>query len=256
MRIGFLPRRKQWNDIVEKLSLFGGNPADARQIAEATLKAIQNNYLKLSTDESVIKAVNFLATLAHSANQDDQTTFLNGKGYSVDDNMSLYSILSSAQEYINTEYGSLEANKMTRDAAMKAIMTYYDVHKSEQMTLFGENTENVWSSAGTGAAFCEMARTFFAELTDRQLRYCIEREAARTINDFAQLKSFNDTLTNQTASISAHALDTSKLIQSLAAGWFNKRIILSLPTDEQLRQFTDYSFRKMREEFRREGDKQ
>ncbi|HCC35969.1 MAG TPA: hypothetical protein DEQ02_10255 [Ruminococcaceae bacterium] len=256
MRIGFLPRSKQWNEIVNQLSLFGGDPTDVHRIAEATLSAIQNNYKKLPDDESIIKAVRFLAILSYSANQSDQENFLNKNGYSVDSGMTLFSILSSAQQYISTETGSLEVNKMARDAAMKAVMVYHDAHKSNQTTLFSDETENTWRSTGTGAAFCELARTFVAEFTDRQLRYCIEREAPRVINDLGLLRSFSETLSSQSTAISNHALDTSKLMQSWAAGWYNNNSISSLPSDVQVRQFVDFSFRKMREEFRREVDGQ
>ena len=256
MRTGFLPRSKQWNLIIEQLSIFGGDPNDVHQIAEATLTAIQSNFKKLADDESIIKAVKFLATLSYAANQVEQASFLNQQGCVVDGNMTLFSILSSAQQYITTETGSLEINKMARDAVMKSLMTYHDVHKSNQVSLFGGDAEDTWRSAGTGAAFCEMARTFVAEFTDRQLRYYIEREAPRTINDFGLLKAFNDTLSTQSTAISTHALDTSKLMQSWAAGWYNNNVVSSLPSDDQVRRFVDYSFHKMREEFRREADGQ
>jgi hypothetical protein len=38
-RIGFLPRTKQWNAIVEQLSSFGGDPSSVAQIANDTLKS-------------------------------------------------------------------------------------------------------------------------------------------------------------------------------------------------------------------------
>jgi len=256
MRIGFLPRNKQWNAIVDQLSLFGGNPTDVQHIAEATLTAIQSSYKRLPEDESVIKAVKFLTILSYSANQAEQGAFLNQSGYSVDSDMTLFSILSSAQQYISTETGSLEVNKMARDAAMKAVMVYHDAHKSNQLSLFGDAAENTWSSAGTGAAFCEMARTFVAEFTEQQLRYCIERAAPRVINNLGLLKSFSETLSSQSTAISNHAFDTSKLMQSWAAAWYNNNAASALPTDEQVRQFVDFSFRKMREEFRREADGQ
>ena len=256
MRIGFLPRNRQWNAIIDQLSLFGGNPNDVHQIADATLKAIQSNYLKLSEDESIIKAIRFLATLSYSANQADQKAFLNQNGCFVDSNMTLFSILSSSQQYISTETGSLEVNKMACDAVMKAVITYHDTHKSNQMTLFSDIGENIWRSAGTGSAFCEMARSFIAEFTNQQLRYCLERAAPRVIYDLGLLKSFIETLSLQSSTISNHALDTSKLMQSLAAGWYNKNSVIALPTHEQVHKFVDFSFRKMREEFRREADGQ
>ena len=256
MRTGFLPRSKQWNLIVEQLSTFGGNPNIVHKIAEATLNAIQSNYKKLPEDESVHKAVKFLAILSYSANQTEQLSYLNQHGCVVDGNMTLFSVLSSANQYISTEQGSLEVNKMARDAAMKAIMNFHDKYKSNQLSLFGDNAEDTWRTAGTGAAFCELARMFIAEFTDRQLRYYIEREAPRAINDLNLLKAFNDTLSEQSVTISNHALDTSNLMQSWAAAWYNTNAVYSFPSDEQIHQFVDYSFHKMREEFRREADGQ
>ena len=54
--------------------------------------------------------------------------------------MSLFSILSNTQQYITTETGSLEVNKMARDSAMKAVMTYHDTHNSNQITLFNDRS--------------------------------------------------------------------------------------------------------------------
>jgi hypothetical protein len=254
MRIGFLPRRKQWNAIVEQLSLFVGDQESVRQIAEATLKAIQNNYARLPYDESIIKAMKFLAVLSFSANAEEQSVFLNKNGCNVDNEMTLFSIMASAQGYISTEYGSLEVNKMACDAVLKSVMLFYDRHKDNQLSLFGNGAEETWRKAGTGAAFCEMARSFIAEITEKQLRYCIEREAARTINDFGLMQAFDSALSVQSTAISNHALDISKLMQSWAAGWYNKEAVISLPSDEQLHRFLEYSFSKMREEFRREAD--
>jgi len=253
MRIGFLPHTKQWNNIVDQLSLYGGDPVSVRQIADLTLSAIQNNFKKLSNDESIVKSIKFLITLSCSANQTQQLNFLNQNGVLIGDKMTLLSILSSAKQYITTETGSLEINKMALDSAMKAIISFQKNHENGQLLLSGES-ENIWNSAGTGAAFCEMARSFIADFTEKQLRYFIEREAARSINDFGLLKTFNETLSKQTDAISTHAFEISKLMQSFSAGWFNRYSISALPTSEELKSFIDYSFHKMREEFRREAD--
>jgi hypothetical protein len=43
-RLGFLPRTKQWNAIVEQLSSFEGDPSSVAQIANDTLIAIKKLY--------------------------------------------------------------------------------------------------------------------------------------------------------------------------------------------------------------------
>lgn len=254
VRIGFLPHTKQWNSIVQSLSLFGGDADVVLKIANNTLDAIRNTYEILPYDESIIKAITYLANLAFSAKQSDQIAYLNNNGYDVDEEMSLLSLVSSAQEYISVGQGSCEINKLAKDAAMQSIIKYYENHNDGQLTLFGGETRNPFANAGTGAAFCEMARSFFAVFTDKQIKYYVEREAASSINDYRQLDNFTKTLTEQASSIADHAFEISKLMQSFAAGWFNKYAIDSAPSYDETVSFLTLSFAKMREELRREAE--
>lgn len=254
IRTGFLPRTRQWNAIVEQLSAFDGDADAVRRIANDTLTAIKKTYAEMPLDESVNKAVCFLATLVFSAKQDDQVAYLKNNGYAVDDTLSLFSLVSSAQRLIKTEHGSLEVNKIAKDAAMQAITAYYNAHKDNQLTLFGSELKNPIQLANNGAAFCEMARSFFATFTDKQIKYYVERAAANSINDYGALNSFITTLTAQSNAIADHAFETSQIMQSFAAGWFNKHAASSPPSQVEVTNFLRISFGKMREEFRREAE--
>lgn len=254
VRIGFLPHTKQWNSIVQSLSLFGGDISVVTQIANSTLDAVRNTYETLPYDESIIKAISYLANLVFSAKQPDQIAYLNNNGYTVDEEMSLLSLISSAQEYITVEKGSCEINKLAKDAAMQSVIKYYENHNDGQLTLFCSEEKNPFANAGTGAAFCEMARSFFAFFTDKQIKYYVEREAASSINDYRQLDNFTKTLTEQASSIADHAFEISKLMQSFAAGWFNKYAVNSAPSYDETVSFLTLSFAKMREELRREAE--
>ena len=251
-RIGFLPKRKQWNAIVHQLSEYQPNDETVAKIAFNTLKCIRSNYEQMPFNESVSKAMRFLVTLSVSANQGSQSDFLKNNGCVVDDNISLFSLVNCAKDYISTAYGSLETNKIARDAILHTIITYQRKHTSDQLTLFGGKSESIWRGAGSGAAFCELARSFFAAFTDRQIKYYIERSPASEINDYAALQSFTKGISKTAESISHHAFETSKIMQSYAAGWFNKFAVTDIPTDSHITDFLRISFGKMREEFRRE----
>jgi hypothetical protein len=253
-RIGFLPQTKKWQAIVDQLALFGDGNVSVAQIANDTLDAVRKNFISMPYDESVIKALSFLAKLSYSANLENQIEFLNNNGYVADSQMSLFSLMISAQRYISTQNGSLEVNKLAKDAAMHAIMDYQQRHHTDQLSLFSENSEHVWCSAGTGAAFCELARSFFASFTEKHIRYYIDRVAASSISDYGTLQRFNLQLSTQTKEIAEHTFEISKLIQSFSAGWFNKNAILSMPEEKQLQGFLSMSFGKLREELRREAD--
>jgi hypothetical protein len=254
VRTGFLPRSKQWNDIVKQLSLFGGDANVVPQIANDTLSAIKRVYEVMPFDESINKAVMFLATLAFSAKQTDQVGYLKANGYAVDNNLSIFSLISSAQRLIKTETGSLEINKLAKDSAMQAVIAYHEAHQSGQLTLLSEKSSSPLHQAGNGAAFCEMARSFFAAFTDRQIKYYVERAAASAINDYSELDKFTNALSAQSKSIADHAFETSKIMQSFAAGWFNKNFVQSPASETDVTNFLRTSFGKMREEFRREAD--
>ena len=253
-RIGFLPQNKKWQAIVDQLASFDGGSVSIAKIASETLDAVKKTYEAMPFDESVVKALSFLATLSYSANLENQTAFLNDNGYTVDSQMSLFSLMGSAQEYITTEVGSLEINKLAKDAAMQAVIDYQNRHKTEQLSIFSEQSDNVWGSVGTGAAFCELSRTFFASFTERQLKYYIERTAASSIDNYDTLQTFNRQLSAQSKAIAEHTFEISKLVQSFSAAWFNKNAVHSLPTEQQVRGFLSISFGKLREEFRREAD--
>jgi len=254
VRTGFLPRTAQWNAIIQKLSLFGGDANVVPTIAYRTLSAIKTTYEVMPFDESVIKAILYLANLAFSAKQTDQIAYLNSQGYIVDKNLSTFSLVASAQRLITTENGSLEINKIAKDAAMQAVIIYQERHQSNQIDLFGNETHNPLCSIGNGAAFCELARSFFAAFTDKQIKYYVERVAASAINNYSELERFTSTLSKQSKAIADHAFETSKIMQSFAAGWFNKHADTSLPSDKEITDFLRISFGKMREEFRREAD--
>ena len=254
-RIGFLPHTKQWKKLTEQIAAYDGDIQSAKEIADRTLNAIRMKYEALPYDESLIKAIRFLATLSASASQNDQISFLQSIGYSISKDLTVYSILSNANRQITTEKGSLETNKIVRDSVMQAIIEYnQSKEQHDQLSLFSDSSESVWKSVGNGAAFCEITRSFFAAFTCRQLRYYIERTAASSIDNYSRFNSFIQNLESCSKEIADHSFEVSKLVQSFAAGWYNNHAQSAIPTDQEIIGFLRLSFGKLREEFRREAE--
>lgn len=254
-RIGFLPHTKQWRILMDQLTEYDGDPQDIKKIANQTLLAIKKTYEQMPYDESAIKAIQFLATLSVSATKEDQISFLQSNGYIVSSELSNYSILANVNKLIATDTGSLEINKIVKDSIMQAVIEYSKSKQQfEQVSLFSDNHQNVWERIGSGAAFCEMTRSFFAAFTSRQLRYYLERTAASTINDYSRLHSFIMGVDEHSAEIADHSFETSKLMQSFAAGWYNKYAKDTIPSKSEVVDFLRTSFGKLREEFRREAE--
>lgn len=252
VRIGFLPHTKQWKAIVDQLSSYDNDEDAVTLIADRTLDAVRKEYEDLQYDESIIKAIEYLANIIVSSRQDDQVAFLRANGYQIGDDLSLFGLTSCAQQLIQTQEGSLETNKLARDAAIQAVMEFYQDHADKQLSLFG-NDDNPFKSKGSGREFCELARHFFAAFTDRQIRYYIDRAASSTIGDYGKYLQFSDALSEHSREISDHAFEISKIMQSFAAGWFNKHALDNSPTDASVTDFLKISFGKVREELRLEA---
>ena len=254
VRIGFLPHTQQWNAIVNHLSSYDNDIDSVAVIADRTLDAIRNVYNGLQYDESVIKAIGYLATIIVSSRQEDQIEFLKDSGYSVDEDLSVFALTLSAKKIIQTDEGSLETNKLACDAAIHAVMEYYERHSDGQLSLFlSEN--NPFKLKGSGREFCELARYFFASFTERQIRYYIDRVASSVIGDYGKYTHFSDSLNNQFMAITEHAFEISEIMQSFAAGWFNKHALDNKPSTESVSDFLKISFGKIREELRLEAIK-
>jgi hypothetical protein len=250
-RIGFLPKTQSWKHIIDQLAQFNNDPDIVSQIADKTLENIRQRYSTMAYDDSVVKALQFLTLLSFSAKEKKQEFFLINNGINITD-FSLLTLARCAKNYIATETGSLEVNKIACDAVLETLAKFDHQNRSAQADLFNNSEDTVWSKIGNGSNFCELARGFFASFTDRYLRYFIEREAAHSIDNLNKLENFKKTLYNQ---ISQHSHETSKIMQSFASGWFNKYAREGMPNNDKIKSFLKLSFEKMREEFRREADK-
>ena len=146
----------------------------------------------------------------------------------------------------------LAAEVLARDAAIQAVMEYYEKHSDQQLSLF-QTDDNPFKERGSGREFCELARYFFAVFTEKQIRYYIDRTASSVIGDYEKYIHFSDTLTKQSLAITEHAFEISKIMQSFAAGWFNKHALDSIPSNDSVTDFLKISFGKVREELRLEA---
>lgn len=249
-RIGFIPKTKHWQSIVAQLQDYDGDTAAVAKVAADTLDALRDLYGSLAYDPAIIASIRFLATVCHFSGSSDKLKEIN---VDTSGDVTMYSLLRGANQYLSDESGSMEVSKLAKDSLMNAIITYQQVHETNQLSFEGFGEKSVWSDIDSGAAFCEMTRSFVAELTERNLNYYLERAAASEIRDYSGLISFNQNLKKQAEAITIHSHDISKLVQSFAAGWYNKNTGVQIPDDKKISGFLSVAFKKIKEEFRREG---
>lgn len=250
-RVGILPRRKPWLDIVSgiRVALSGGSSATA-SLASDTLQQVRSRYQRLPQDNGVQAAFGFLVALSSP----DLEGYGGFSGVSIDlsKNPSPIRLTTELVKWVEAHKGSPEYAELACRAAADTIAERTR-QNSRQQHLFddGAHAQNIWGNVD-GREFCSIARTFFSRLTERYLCYFIERSASAEAQSIEARQRFGQTLSAHMDDISKHAFETSKITQSFAAGWFNKYATESRPTDKQLAGFLALAFGKLQEELSRE----
>ena len=168
------------------------------------------------------------------------------------ENPSPIRITSDLADWVNKHKGSHEYAELASRAAADTIAKWTR-ENSKQKLLFDDaaRANNIWSKTD-GSSFCNIARTFFSKLTERYLRYFIERSASSETKSLRARQVLNDNISNHINDISKHAFETSKITESFAAGWFNKYAKDRRPNDKELSNFLTHAFGKLHEELTRE----
>lgn len=251
-RVGILPRRKPWLDITNNIRLSLSDRTIApSDIGRQVLEKVRKQYEHLHTDSGVQAAFSYLIALSTStkpANTDSMTNI----DVSLQNNPSPLKITSQLKEYVNHNKDSSEYAELAIRAAADAII-YWTKAQSDQKVLFQDTTpaQEIWHNI-SGREFCEVSRIFFARLTERYLRYFLERSLSAQTNSLKARENFSNSISTHINDISLHAFETSKITQSFAAGWFNKYANDSRPTDEHVKAFLKVASGKLREELLRE----
>lgn len=257
-RVGALPKTQRWRDLVDQLETFSGEEEQLDRIVATTLGGIRNRFLDVESAPSVFESFKYLVAFAVAAGIERPGAFMAETGFDAPTSDSPLALARSLARCLEGTSDSPEYASIAGAAACDALSRWYRINAPETASLFGEDAESflAWRKLSTGAGFCELSRGYFSGLTDRYLRYFLDREASRSISTLFERDSFDKQLGAHVDDISQHAFETAKITQSFAAGWFNKHARTGLPTDQQIRGFLSLAFGKMRAELGREASGQ
>ena len=255
-RIGYLPKSKKWRDIVDEVANFTASSETIAQIANQTTKNVINRYENIEADKGVLAAFKFLILLSKSALQKDSSNFLATQGIYLPTNFNLLGLSKSIREFIHSNTESNEYSSFANHALIETISQWSKENKIQQQIQFDTNNNSFdeWRSAADGSGFCELSRMFFSNFTDNYLRYFLEREASAKINNLFDRDTFNKKLDEHVKEVSKHAFETAKITQSFSAGWYNKYAKDEIPSNEKIKDFVSFCFKKLNSEIIREKE--
>lgn len=253
-RLGYLPRTKAWKLIIEQLGGYALGVTECNSIAKNTLKNVQWRYSGLTNDPSINSAFEYLVHVSIAFQKENPLKYLKEKNILEKEELSLIKIARGALTYKSDKVESHEYQSFARQAAIDAINNWYGDNIEHGRSLFNENVDPaaVFNKAGNGGGFCELSRLYFSKLTERYLKYYLDREASTKITNLNQRNKFAGEIEKRVNDISIHAFETSKITQSFAAGWFNRNVKDEVPQTKEIKYFLRRAFGKMKSELLRE----
>lgn len=252
-RTGALPRTLRWRTVVEQISGADISEVVATELADLTLHNVRRRFEGLADEGSIQAAFRFLIALAVASRSNTPNDALEqGFGIHVEGQPSPLALAKAFQLSLDG-YPNSEKSDLAAKALADALAQFSRDPRFLQEHIFGVSPWDTWREADSGAGFCDLSRLYFSNLTERYLRYFLDREASALLGDPQRVTDFRQQLRATVDSISRHAFETSKITQSYAAGWFQKNVKSGMPASGEIRGFLSFALHKIREELRREA---
>lgn len=253
-RYGYLPKSKIWRDIVNSLGGFTLGKTEVASITQNTLRNVRNQYSNLSNDPSINAGLEFLLHLSTAFKQNNPTKYLADKKLLETEDLTLLKLAKGASKYKQEEVLSREYQTFAKQALIDTVNGWYKKNIDRGNTLFSDEIDikSVFSKSASAGGFTELSRMYFTKLTERYLKYFLEREASTKISNIYERERFSNQIDKQLNDISKHAFETTKITESFAAGWFNNYARDKFPTKNEVLHFLGTSINKMKSELLRE----
>jgi hypothetical protein len=258
LRTGGIPKTRKWQDVVSSIKSSSGiGEIPYGEIAEKTLDASNAFFRKLPYDEFFQCCFQFLVTLSIAGRDKDFNKsaknlgiFIKGKATKINLSKALRDWIEFKQPKTYNSEIAILARKATADTIASWISENTDYGQSKLFEV-EEDPYMPWRVASRGKGFCGLARNFFSNFTFRYLNYFLSRTANANLKTYDERRRFNDAISKNSEKVAQHAFETTKLVQSYSAGWFNKYSKKdSPPSFNEIKGFLIYSLEKLREEFR------
>lgn len=252
-RVGYLPKTKRWNTIVESISDFAIDNDNVESIASDTIRNVSSRFLDIPKDGSFLSAFKFLLLLSFANKQADPVDFLRSHGLSIDYDISQFQLAKIAHDWVIENENSKEYSSFSSKVLITTINQWISENQTIQQGLFSNNSSLLekWEKASTGAGFCEISRIFFSKFTSVYLNYFLERSASSQIKSFQERELFKKKFSNHIDDISTHAFEISKIGQSFSAGWYNKHTKSDFPSNTKIKNFLSFMMKKLSDELKR-----
>lgn len=254
VRLPVLATTRKWRQVVQHVA----EGADVEVVASAAAEAAERDLTRASRDPAFLQAFWLLTQIPLAARGPELAADLGRLDVHVSEAptlMELAAAISAAVDrHARATGGRTDLGEMAQMAAVESLTALVG---RDLPSLFAARPEDVQHALGryaSGERFSQLARAFFSRLTQRTLRYYLDRElsnhigAGRRFGDDAARSRFAEALDR-------HCWETTRIVEAFAGGWYGKNVYQGAGlTPEAVARFAPVAFRKIRAELRKRRD--
>lgn len=252
IRIGRLPKTKQWADVFSALE---GESLIAADLASATATAAQQQFSVLARDEAINYCFWMLVRIASAArgeNFADELKRIGIKSGRIESGLSFVQEVSRAIEDGLRDRGQTSVFVNMAALSLREVLSANLIEQSK--TLFGSDFRDVQSACrqiSTRKNFGQVAKEFYANFIGRSIRYITDKEISNYVGPDKSVSSPQQ-VTEFHHALNRYCLESARIVEEFAAGWFSKHNWESKNdiSEKEAGSFTSYALEKIQMEIR------
>ncbi|MEE9443727.1 MAG: hypothetical protein V3V99_13770 [candidate division Zixibacteria bacterium] len=253
LRLGDIYKTRRWKKVIELLKAGG----DISTIAEASMLAAQSGLGRIPNDAGFTHTLTTIFKFLESAGSKDFISNLNGQGYSLSNDASLFDIVSALKSRIDYDLNSLhiksDASEIAQNAFTEALIKNVSTETGSLFETTSESMQKSISKYATGKRLAELMHNFLSSFTSRYLSYHLDRELPSHIGQGLRFQDINDHDKFNEA-FNTYIRETVRISKEFTPGWFGKAKFNQDLSSESVAKFAHVAFKKISNEFARGGE--
>lgn len=217
VRLGTLPMTRRWKEVIRLIA----EDAGVSKIADATMSAADKALEQMSSDPGFAHAAWLLTQLGVAAKQADKKACLEKAGIRLPQHASLADVAVALGLAVDKRAGRIsDIGLIAKESLIASVVE----RLHDRAGLFEASSEMIHAELGAlgrDKAFGELARAFFAQVTNRSIGYFLDRTLPLQIGPDQQFKSRAEVTQFRTA-MDKHCYETAEIVEKYASSWFSK----------------------------------
>ena len=247
IRLGTLPRTRQW---IQVLDLIGGG-AGTPVVAAATMAASERGLISAAKDPGLVYTVWLLTQVPLAARSKDFVARLRKLGLAVTDSPSLMEVVGAFSGAVDAQLrrtgGRTDLGEMAQMAASEALAALGTPANASLFETTASDVQQTIKSFSTSKQFSTLAREFFTRLSRKYLTYFLSRELSNYVGGDGRFTNI-DRHAEFNQGLDLYCRQASRIIEEFSGGWFSKGNFEGRITQAQAAAFVHIALKKLRAE--------